>query len=137
FWLLYQATDKDPGVRVVVAEERRSLRISSIRDLNGDLTMSFASGAIGAVDTIEALEVGQGPAADGYGLYGDVFVANDRNNDQPRTIRTGHTVRGTCVARGCEDLAEVVLAVAIGIAFGAGSRAGLDARARRPYLPAV
>src|SRR5437870_6214114 len=99
--------------------------------------MSLASSAIGTVDTSEALEVGQGPAADGYGLYGDVFVTNDRNNDQPRTVRTGHTVGGTCVARGCEDLAEVVLTVAIGISFGPGPRAGIDAGARRTYRGAV
>src|SRR5438128_7301348 len=99
--------------------------------------MSLASGAIGSVDTSEALEVGQGPAADGYGLYGDVFVANDGNTDEPRTVGTGHTVSGTCLARGCEDLAELVLTVAVGIAFGAGSPAGIDAGARRTYLVAV
>src|SRR5438093_13623497 len=99
--------------------------------------MSLASSAIGTVDTSEALEVGQGPAANGYRLYWDVFVANDRNNDQPRTVRTGNAVGGTCLARGCEDLAEGVIAVAIGIAFGAGSPAGIDAGARRTYLVAV
>src|SRR5439155_4432244 len=38
---------------------------------------------------------------------------------------------------GCEDLAEVVLTVAIGIAFGPGPPAGIDAGARRTYLVAV
>src|SRR5437870_13282351 len=99
--------------------------------------MSFASSAIGTVDAVEALEIGQGPAADGYRLYGDVFVANDRNNDQPRTVRTGHTVGGTRVARGCEELAEVVLTVAIGIAFGAGPPTCIDAGALRAFLVSV